>query len=141
MPLSTIFQLYRESPFYWWRKLEYKEKTTELPQAIDKLHRIMLYRVNFSWAGFQLTILVVMGTDCIYKSNCHTIMTTTASNLIVAVSGIYQWKGENCQQHIYIAAAIFNWNSSFFSIWLHICIMFCVCCRQCPSIDTIVYMQ
>ena len=35
----------------------------------------MLYR-----AGFELTTLVVIGTDCIgsYKSNYHTIMTTTA---------------------------------------------------------------
>ena len=35
-PLSTIFQLYRDQ-FYWWKNLEYPEKTTDPPQVTDKL--------------------------------------------------------------------------------------------------------
>jgi hypothetical protein len=77
-PISTIFQCYGGSQFYWWRKPEYPEKTTNLSQVTDKPYHIMLYWIHFTWMGFKLTTLVVIGTDCIgsYKSNYHTTMTT-----------------------------------------------------------------
>jgi hypothetical protein len=39
------------------------EKTIDLSQVRDKLYHIMSYRVYIAWAGFELTALVVIGTD------------------------------------------------------------------------------
>ena len=66
----------------------------------------MLYWVHLAWTGFEPTMLVVIGTDCIgsCKSNYHTITTMTAPLLMIAV----MW---GPQQMIYCDTSL-NWTQN-----------------------------
>jgi hypothetical protein len=60
-PPLKIVQLYRGGSFYWWRKPEYPEKTTDLSQVTDKFYHIMLYQVHLAMYRVLTHILCVDG--------------------------------------------------------------------------------
>ena len=49
----SVTCVYRGGHYYWWRRLEYPEKTTDLSQVTDKLYHIMLYRVHLPINGVR----------------------------------------------------------------------------------------
>ena len=91
----------------------------------------MLYRVHLFWAGFELTALVLIGTDCLgnCKSNYHTITTTTVR---YASETLWSW---HLNQIIFLIGTLIDttWRSifSFFftylflSCWIYFWIGFC----------------
>jgi hypothetical protein len=65
---NLIFQLYRDGPFYWWRKPEYPEKTTDLPQVGDKLLSHNVVSNTPRLRGVRLGIGLSYNTP---NSSCH----------------------------------------------------------------------
>ena len=99
-PLSTILRLS-------WQSVLLVKVTGENHRLVASLWQTFSHNVVSPWTGFELTSLVVIGTDCTgsCKSNYHAITTTTASSgkdtlhtlimylmYVVVVESIVRWK-------------------------------------------------
>jgi len=88
-PLSTIFQLYRGSQFYWRRKLEDPEKTTDLSQVTKVVHLALteIRTHNISGDRYWLHTITAMTAPKIEKDIWH----TSSINLIEQYLNNINW--------------------------------------------------
>ena len=97
------------SVILWWSVLLVEETGVpgenhwSVANHWQTLSHIKLCRVHLIWTGFELTTLVVIGTDCVasYKSNYHMI-TATMTPIILA--------SEKCQKSQFCKDP-FSWSS------------------------------
>ena len=86
MPLSKIFQLYHGGQFYWLEEIGVpRENHRSVASHWQTLSHNDCIEYTSPWTEFELTTLVVIGTDCIgsCKPNYHAITTmTTPHNLV-----------------------------------------------------------
>jgi hypothetical protein len=87
------------------------KSTWRKPQVTDNFITQYCNGYTSSWAGFELTTLVVIDTDCTgsCKSNYHTITTITASCQDQVTSAWMQWQACQKIHMLWLWPAVVNW--------------------------------
>ena len=90
--LSTIFQLFRGSQFYWWRKQEYNE--TNQPVASHwQIYHIMLYQVHLTtshWQIYHIMLYQVHLTTSHWQTLSHNVVSNTPHHKSLTHIMLYQ---------------------------------------------------
>jgi hypothetical protein len=89
MPLSTILSYIMAVSFIGWGNRSTQRKPPTCRKSLTNFITKCYIEYTSSWAGFELTTLVVIGTDCTgsCKSNYYMITTMTVhiQNAIVVI--------------------------------------------------------